>query len=71
MRLFVSIRLAGLTSLLAAPALLTAQDARPWWSPGDGAVLPAAAEFGNVHGRFGLLSTAGDLARCLERIAEN
>jgi hypothetical protein len=35
---------------------------RPWWSPGDGAVLPAAPEYPNEHGHFGLLNASGPVA---------
>jgi len=34
---------------------------RPWWAPGDGAVLPATAEYPNAGGRFGLLNEHGPL----------
>lgn len=51
--------------LLAASSLSTAHAddvERPWWRPGDGATLPAAVEYGNELGRFGLVNAGGPVA---------
>jgi hypothetical protein len=32
---------------------------QPWWPPGNTATLPAAVEYANEHGRFGLVNDAG------------
>jgi len=37
----------------------TRLSARPWWAPGNEAQLPAAVEYENGHGRFGLLNSDG------------
>jgi hypothetical protein len=34
---------------------------RPWWRPGDGAPLPAAVDYSNEYGRFGLLNDSGTI----------
>ncbi|MCP5146265.1 MAG: hypothetical protein H6978_15760 [Gammaproteobacteria bacterium] len=35
--------------------------ARQWWSPGDGAMLPAKPEYANGFGRFALVNTDGPI----------
>jgi hypothetical protein len=47
--------------LFGCPPGVGAQSApaRPWWNPGDGARLPAAPEYANGSGRFGLLNALG------------
>jgi hypothetical protein len=52
--------LAALT-VSAAMAQTNAPE-RPWWSPGQGDVLPAAAEYVNASGRFGLVNADGAVA---------
>jgi hypothetical protein len=34
---------------------------RPWWRPGEGTTLPAAPEYANANGRFGLLNATGEI----------
>jgi mono/diheme cytochrome c family protein len=48
---------------LAFGSFAAAEDVeRPWWEPGAGTVLPAAAEYENELGRFGLVGTSGATA---------
>jgi hypothetical protein len=57
--LFVSVALGVAPSLIAQqpPA-----DPRGWWSPGNGRVLPATAEYDNPFGKVGILNTDGPVA---------
>ncbi len=38
------------------------RSARPWWAPGITATLPAAVEYSNEYGRFGLVNAAGPIS---------
>ena len=62
---FVWTGIAGAALVLAAfaqaqtPATTVA---RPWWTPGSSAALPAAIEYANEHGRFGLVNDQGPIS---------
>lgn len=54
----------ALVTLLAsacrdADTVAPSGDARAWWRPGGGEVMPAELEYDNAHGRFGLVNAAG------------
>ena len=55
----------GLATALVVGSSVGAQqaaaggNANPWWSPGDGRVLPAAATYENSFGRLGILNADG------------
>jgi len=52
----------GSAVALAQPdAAPVAEPARPWWSPGEDRPLPAAVEYANAAGRFGLVNTDGEI----------
>jgi hypothetical protein len=50
-----------LATLAFSGALLaqSVEPARPWWSPGEDTPLPAALEYANGWGRFGLVNAEG------------
>lgn len=50
-----------LAVVLVCSNTLAAQGERtnPWWSPGDGRMLPATADYANQDGSLGILNTAG------------
>jgi hypothetical protein len=52
---------AGVLVASAAAAQTTAPE-RPWWTPGQRDVLPAAAEYANASGRFGLVNADGPVS---------
>lgn len=64
----VSPRKPGCAAILAGALIASAGVAqttspeRPWWKPGQGDVLPAAAEYVNASGRFGLVNNDGAVA---------
>jgi hypothetical protein len=52
-------------ALGVAPSLTAQQPpagSRGWWSPGDGRVLPATAEYDDPFGKVGILNTDGPVA---------
>ena len=57
-RLFFTLLLTLSGSVLGV-VFLSAQSVRPWWSPGNGNVLPASASYENAYGRLTILNTAG------------
>src|SRR5690606_9508991 len=53
---------AGLTALTRPALAQRSASASDWWSPGDGARLPAFAEYENAFGRIGIVNTDGPVA---------
>jgi hypothetical protein len=54
-----------IVALGVAPSLTAQQspvDSRGWWSPGDGRVLPATAEYDDPFGKIGILNADGPVA---------
>jgi hypothetical protein len=58
------LRLGAVSAALCVAAAAAGQDvsaASSWWAPGSGGVLPAAPEYANGHGRFGLINADGPI----------